>query len=688
MTALLEFLGEWGHTTAAALFAALAIWVSRARRVTPEQGMLVAALTLTALWALCASLDGVSYLLASLMERVRNCSWLLYLFVLLHRGEGRRTDHPRTVTAIYGVLGGILIADCSLDMLVAYTAGRAELTAAVASVAMVMRMMVAVGMLLLLHHLVTNSTSQGRGAVAALIAALAAMWTYDLILYAVMFAHGRAASDLLALRGLVMAGVAIAMAIGARSGGKPLQLSRTLAFRSLSIAAVGGYLIALATILAGVELVAGEQARIIETSLVFALLVLALAMMPSLRVRAWLRVQIAKHFFQHRYDYRTEWMRFAETVGGPNESDVPFDERVVRAVADITESPAGLLLLKEESGGLALQARWNWDGIEVPSEALDAKLAAMIGENGWIVDVDDSRRGTERYSLPSWMLDDGRAWALVPLIHFGKLAGAILLARPRENRSLDWEDLDMLRMVGRQVASYIREAQGQQALADAQRFDEFNRRFAFIMHDIKNLVSQLALLARNAERHADNPEFRADMLLSLRESVGRMNELLARLSQHNTGRQEPPVSVAVRAVAERVARSKAFGNRVTVEGDAPDALANPLRFEQILRHLVQNALDASAQDQGVIVRLGEVGDHVSIEVVDQGAGMSAEFIRRELFKPFVSTKAGGFGIGAYEARELASIMNGRLEVVSRLGEGSCFTLLLPCAAADRHEKAA
>src|SRR3546814_17984629 len=95
------------------------------------------------------------------------------------------------------------------------------------------------------------------------------------------------------------------------------------------------------------------------------------------------------------------------------------------------------------------------------------------------------------------MIEENRAWALVPLIHFERLAGAVLLARPLVGRELDWEDLDMLRVVGRQVASYISEAQGQEALSEAQRFEEFNRRFAFIMHDIKNLVSQLSLVARH-----------------------------------------------------------------------------------------------------------------------------------------------------------------------------------------------
>ena len=69
-----------------------------------------------------------------------------------------------------------------------------------------------------------------------------------------------------------------------------------------------------------------------------------------------------------------------------------------------------------------------------------------------------------------------------------------------------------------------------------------------------------------------------------------------------------------------------------------------------------------------------------IEVIDSGEGMSPEFVRSRLFKPFVSTKPGGFGIGAYEARELVRAMRGRLDVESREGLGSRFTIRLPLAA--------
>jgi signal transduction histidine kinase len=76
-------------------------------------------------------------------------------------------------------------------------------------------------------------------------------------------------------------------------------------------------------------------------------------------------------------------------------------------------------------------------------------------------------------------------------------------------------------------------------------------------------------------------------------------------------------------------------------------------------------------------------------VIDRGKGMSAEYVRRDLFKPFSSSKTGGFGLGAFEARSLAEAMGGRIDVDSKPGVGSRFTLRLPLAPlSDRKEKAA
>jgi signal transduction histidine kinase len=106
-------------------------------------------------------------------------------------------------------------------------------------------------------------------------------------------------------------------------------------------------------------------------------------------------------------------------------------------------------------------------------------------------------------------------------------------------------------------------------------------------------------------------------------------------------------------------------------------LADPARLEQSLAHLVQNAIDASEPGEPVRICFGLRGTEIAIDVIDSGAGMSAEFIRSRLFQPFASTKEGGFGIGAFEARTLIVGMGGRIEVESREGEGSRFTILLP-----------
>jgi putative PEP-CTERM system histidine kinase len=246
-------------------------------------------------------------------------------------------------------------------------------------------------------------------------------------------------------------------------------------------------------------------------------------------------------------------------------------------------------------------------------------------------------------------------------------------------RRIDWEDLDVLRVVCGEAAALISEARSREALAEAQRFDEFNRRFAFILHDIKNMVSQMSLLASNAERHADNPEFRADMVFTLKETSQRMNDLLQRLGrpQSAAGPDKAGVMIGglVRALHPRWTSSLGM---VEVRGEVTSAArADQDGLERALLHLVKNAIEASPQGIPVLVEVGQDETHVSIQVIDWGSGMTPEFIRDDLFKPFSSTKMNGFGLGVHEARLLITGMDGTLDVRSAPGKGTCFTISLP-----------
>ena len=462
--------------------------------------------------------------------------------------------------------------------------------------------------------------------------------------------------------------------------------SRSFAFQSFSLLLIGAYFLVMVVAFQGLAAIGGDFVRLAQIAFVAVASALALIVLPSRRLRGWLRVTAIKHLFQHRYDYREEWLRFTRTMGRAGPGALPLPERVVQAIADVTDSPGGLLLTPGDDAGLTLEARWQWPGPHVPAQALNEIATRFFAEAEFILDLDQWRAGkadsVPAGTIPEWIAEEPDAWAMVPLLHYERLLGVVALARPPHARKLDWEDFDLLRVVGRQLASYLAEQASQDALGEAQRFDEFNRRIAFVMHDIKNLASQLALLARNAEKHAENPEFRADMLVTLKNSSEKLNALLTRLGRYGAQGHEPVHSMEVAPLLHRIAERFRVQHEVTVvEAVHCSVQAQPEALEQALVHLVQNAVEASGENQPVLLQATREGNEVVIGVTDSGPGMNPEFVRSRLFKPFHSSKPGGFGIGAFEAREMVRAMGGRLEVESHEGLGSRFAVRLPLAEA-------
>ena len=688
-------IGLWSHSGAAALTMLVAAWLVRRwaglRDTRPSLGdaALLLALLATSLWAFAAASLGGHHGIAGLAESLRNLAWLAFLFQMVRSAR----EQPRTVTAVYMVLVVVLVAQPLVDVWHAVNYASPRLAQLGFSAAMLLRMIFVVGALVLANNLYSVADSETRASLRLPLTALAAMWLYDLNLYTMAYLGRALPADLVALRGVMMILAVPFFALAAnRPGGWKLTLSRKVAYRSLSLFAILGYLVTMIAVAQMLRAFGGTVASGAQVLLVLGMSTAALILLPSDRFRAWFKVKATKHFFQHRYDYRAEWIRFTETIGRPGDGTAPFHERVIKAAADISDSPAGLLLAPTENGRLQLQARFNWPTADVPAQACTAATIGYFQASGRIVELDALRSGldtlTDRRAIPDWMLAESNAWAIVPLVHFGRLAGLVVLSRPLIERQLDWEDLDLLRLVGRQLASYLAEARSQEALREADQFDEFNRRMAFVMHDIKNLVSQLSLVARNAERHADNPEFRADMIATLQNSVGKMNTLIRRLTGYARSTGDGIRAIDADRVIRTVIAEKAQRHPVVASSAPRMALmADPVQLEQVLGHLIQNAIDASPPDSPVYVSLARDGMSAVIEIVDHGVGMSAEFVRAKLFKPFMSSKADGFGIGAYEARLLVEAMQGRIEVESREGEGSRFAVCLPLATRIENDEA-
>src|SRR3546814_4124541 len=125
---------------------------------------------------------------------------------------------------------------------------------------------------------------------------------------------------------------------------------------------------------------------------------------------------------------------------------------------------------------------WSSDvcSSDLGEAALSLRCAFMLQETQHIVDLDALRRGggqmAEDLAIPAWLLSEERAWVVVPLLHFQRMIAAAVLQRPAAARALDWGDLDVLRIAGRQAARYLADSQSQAALSEAQRFDEFKDR--------------------------------------------------------------------------------------------------------------------------------------------------------------------------------------------------------------------
>jgi putative PEP-CTERM system histidine kinase len=683
VNALIAF---WSYALAACLFVSILLWRLR-QRIEGPAGLLIGAYFATAVWASISAIRGPVDDVTVPAETIRNLSWIM----LLHAISGDLQDGARrAVRLVFGAVALAIGIQLVLNMLMLALPLHPDVADDVLATERLLRISMASGALVLVHNVYGQAAPQSRLGIRAAMLGLALTWGYDLNLYTLAYLRAPGAAALFEYRGLFMALIA-PLFIVSPAAGKALRirLSRAATFQSLSLLGICAYFTVMAVLATALRGSRWDWASALTAALLAAMMIATAVLVLSQWARGWVKVKLAKHLFEHRYDYRSEWLRFTDTLGRVGADAPPLGERIIKAFADIVDAPGGLLLVSDDGASLVIAAEWNWPGRRLADAGLQNVSAfwGAVESRGRILEFEALRRGwasskDRAISAPQALLDDDCIWAGIPLVHHQRLIGMVVLASPEYRRPLDWEDFDLLRTAGGQAASSLAEARGQEALAKAHLFEEFNRRFAFILHDIKNLVSQLSLLSRNAERHADNPDFRADMVATLKSSVGKMNDLLARLSPHAPARVQRVEAQPLRPILSSAIAAKRRDREVRLLGDASlCAEVDAGALEQALGHLLQNALDASPEDEPVVVRVDQADGAVAISIADKGCGMDGDFVRNRLFHPFVSTKQGGFGIGSFEARSLIGAMAGRIRVDSRPGRGTTFIIELPAAAA-------
>ncbi len=675
----------FGLALAALLYGVLAFSAARAvtgtRSFVGPQRVFAAAVAASAVWGLTGvalhalpSLATAAAHAAADLARYALWFWLLLALIPAPSGPANRAARGRLRMAAAIVL---------FAGAVALLAGFVSLGDSIARWRLFGLLSLPVCGLVLLEQLFRNVPDDLRWHAKPLSLAVACVFLYDIYLYSLALLTGSFDSASVAVRGTVHALAVPLLFVASKRHGPwvaQLQVSRSAAFHTATLLLTGLYLLFIAGVGYYVRDFGGEWGTALQLGLVCVALVVLAVLVFSGAARARVRVFIGKNFFSYRYDYRTEWLRFTAMLSG-NSSPREMGGLVVRGLAEMLPSPAGALWSVAPGGSEIVQsATWNFPSL-ADSEPAASRFAGFLLAKEWIVDLDEYRRHPERYdgvTVPPWLLESKQAWLVVPLIMLGQLIGFVVLARPHVPTELNWEVRDLLKTASRQAASYLAQMNAAEALLETRKFDAFNKMSAFVVHDLKNIVTQLSLMMQNARRLQDNPEFRQDMLTTVENSLEKMRQLILQLREGET-----PVGVLHRVdlapVAQRLqALSLARGRSLELQMDEGIVVpAHEERIARVLGHLVQNAFDATPAPGRVWLSIERDGSVVKAIVGDTGHGMTAEFVQTRLFKPFHTTKQSGMGIGAYESDQYVRELGGRIVVDTEAGRGTVITLHLP-----------
>ncbi|MBI2791337.1 MAG: PEP-CTERM system histidine kinase PrsK [Gammaproteobacteria bacterium] len=678
------------HISCTLAFVIVTLVLAGHRPTRTQFPILIASCAFTAIWAFLSILYAANiiqhYYVISASELLGNGLWFLSLIQLLkltQRGNKKRWFFSRYFYAFSGtLLLGLLINAFVIEM--SFNPGSSGIYSKFSFIGYVL---FSVLVLALVEQLYRGTVPERRWGIKLLCIGIGLMFSYDFYMYAHAALFNVLNTSSWQVRGAILATIAPLIGLSALRHHKwqaEILPSRALIFRSTVFISCGIYLMLMAVMGYFIREWGGTWGQSLQVVFFTGSLIVLSLMLSSGKVRASAKLFISKNFFKLRYDYREEWLKFS-TLLSSDEDGKQHSQYVIKALADMMESPRGILFEWEEKRGYVLKDCWS---NPFPNKDMVIEPCAFTDF------LQQSRRSLE---LPSRFNTDNRippvpvairqfnwAWLLVPLIHGNRLHAFVILAHPRVAFfNLNWEVLDLLSMAGRQAAICLVQEQNAQALAIARQFEGYNRLSAFVMHDLKNVHSQLKLIQSNKEKHENNPEFIHSVYHTIEHTADKIDRLLVQMRAKDQCIKAEEVEVAktlqkvIQLTSHRQPKPsldwKIASSEITVVGDEEV-------FTNVLCHLVENAQQATSLKGEIVLSVKLMDERLVIAIQDSGCGMDPEFIHISLYKPFVTTKGDkGMGIGVYEAREYLHTVGGKLTVETAKGQGSTFCLEFPHA---------
>ena len=680
-------IGLFSYLFAAFAFSALTILLIFSWRGRQLGAIVTLASAFSTIWAVVSA---ISTLYPSLpveilqaAELAKLSSWCLFLLKILELKNEEESIH-------FGILGLTTLFILSLALAIIFIfiipiisqyIGFAD-TLGTES-ALISWLAFAVIGLLLVEQIFRNSTNSERWAIKYLCLGLGGIFAYDFYMFSDALLFKQINPDVWDARGLIN-GIAvplIAISIArTRTFKLDIHVSRHVVFHSATLMGAGIYLLLMASVGYFIRYYGGTWGGVIQIAFFCGAGILLATLLFSSTIRAKTRFFLSKHFFSYKYDYREEWSKFTRTLS-ENDQDVP--ERIIRAITALVNSTGGMLwTTKDNSEQYELLAHWNMSEPESINISSLGSLHTFLEKNQWVIDVDEYKQDQSIYdnlNIPAWLSGLPEAWLIIPLLFKNHVLGFVLVKRSGVQKSINWEDRDLLKIAGQQAASHLAQYQSDQSLIQARQFEAFSRLSAYVIHDLKNILAQQSLIVTNAKKHKNNPAFIDDVIHTVQNSVTRMTRLMEQMRSGERGVSASNIKLS--EVLSRVITQRSGQQPVpvleTVDSD-PVVHADKLQLTTVFGHIIQNAQEATADSGRVTVRSTTINDQVDIEIEDTGEGMNSDFIREKLFKPFNSTKGlTGMGIGLFESREYIRSIGGEISVKSTPEKGTKFSIMLP-----------
>ena len=609
-----------------------------------------------------------------LLEFLRYLSWVILLLHLVMLARGTKLP-SLWAYCLYSAL-------ITISLLFIYNVNNTDYFPSPV-LALYLKIMFALFGIVVCEQLIRHDRSSRMTKLIALVAFT--IFSYDILVFSLFLLNSGLDPSLWQARAVISSvtslilSLSIIFYVDQLKEASRFQLSNNVIIFNTSLTLAGTFLITIAFLASTLDYFNISWLSASKVILYVIAIFTIIALSLSENIRQSFVVWTSKNFFAHKYDYKKQWIELDLLLSKKHKNQNCYDISLA-ALNVLFHCNAGGIWVKGKQFYTSVSTNKLKFSGSLPIESAHSDFVNKLEQEEWVFQVNKPTKEDANYnlSLPKWIPGVEGVWIVLPLNTATGLIGFAVLCKDNLKERLTWEDIDLLKLTGRQVASYISQEQASEKLMQNQQFYMFNKVSAVAIHDIKNLIAQQGLVVKNAEKYKHQPEFVDDAMATIANSVNKMDQLLKKLKGTSESEKINLRELLMQAVAMNM-NGLPQPNLLTpschvfVNADSDKLL-------MAINHIIKNAQDATSDGGRVDLTLNCKNDEIWLEITDTGTGMDQDFINNQLFQPFNSTKQEeGMGIGAYQIREIINSLNGELIVDSTPQIGSKFSIYLPMA---------